>query len=103
MANGGASANTYSRCVGAPGRPSWAGLSQSGLVADKCQIKPGTIPAGLEGNQLLAYLEGYAAAAAWTSAAAAFDATSLRSDLLVSFSRGWDDYRAEDAHNERAS
>jgi len=57
-------------------------------------MKPSAIPAGLSGNQLTAYLEGYAAAAAWNDPdAAPFHAGSLRSDLCVSFLRGFNDGR----------
>jgi hypothetical protein len=60
------------------------------------------IPAGLGGNQLSAYLEGFAAAAAWTSVSDAFGNSSLRSQLQVSFIRGFDAYLAEAAQREQA-
>ena len=69
-------------------------------VYDKPAIKPGTTPAGLSGNQLTAYLEGYAAAAAWTDAGEAFHASALHSSLQTSFLRGFETRRAEDAKNE---
>ena len=59
-------------------------------------IKPRSIPAGLGGDQLTAYIVGYAAAAAWTDPGAAPQHTgSLRSDLCVSFSRGFNDAVSE--------
>ena len=62
------------------------------------------IPAGLSGNQLTAYLEGYAAAAACSDPGAApLHAGSLRSDLCVSFLRGFDDGAAEHAKDGKAS
>ncbi len=78
------------------------GVRRDRDVADKSQIQPGTIPAGLQGNQLSAYLEGYAAAAAWTFVGDAFDASSLRSQLQVSFIRGFNDRLAEAAADEQA-
>jgi hypothetical protein len=66
------------------------------------RIQPDVLPAGLHGNQLAAYLEGYAAAAVWTFVGDAFEASSLRSHLQVSFIRGFDDRLAEVAANEQA-
>ena len=74
-------------------------LNRSRLFADTPGIKPGTmIPVGLSGNQLTAYLEGYAAAAACSDPGAApLHAGSLRSDLCISFLRGFDDGASEHA------
>ena len=73
------------------------------LAADISGIKPGTIPAGLSGNQLTAYLEGYDAASAWSFVGEAFEASSLGSQLQVSFFRGFNDRLSEVAKNEQAS
>ncbi len=78
------------------------GLRLNGAVADIARIKPDVLPAGLHGNQLAAYLEGYAAADAWTFVGEAFEASSLRSQLQVSFIRGFDARRAEIAAKEQA-
>jgi hypothetical protein len=87
----------------APGLTIPRGGQQAGRgVADKGKIEPGKIPAGLQGNQLSAYLEGYAAADVWTYVGDAFEASSLRSHLQVSFIRGFDDRLAEAAKDERA-
>jgi hypothetical protein len=61
------------------------------------------IPAGLSGNQLTAYLEGYSAAIAWTFMEEAFGASSLGSQLQVSFFRGFEDCRAGAVKDEQAS
>lgn len=44
-----------------------------------------------------AYLEGYAAAAAWTDAGEAFHISALHSSLQTSFLQGFEARRAEDA------
>lgn len=80
-----------------------APLNRDRASADTSAIKPGSIPAGLDGNQLSAYLEGYAAAEAWTNAGAAFEICSLASELLVSFTRGFEAARADMAENHQAS
>ncbi len=62
------------------------------------------IPAGLSGNQLTAYLEGYAAAAACSDPGATpLHACSLRSDLCVSFLRGFDDGAAKLAKDAKVT
>ena len=68
-----------------------------------CLIRPDVIPAGLNGNQLTAYLEGYAAAGAWTFAGEAFENSSMASHLQVSFLRGFNDRLVESSENEEAS
>ena len=81
-------------------------LIRSRPGADNPGIKPGTmIPAGLSGNQLTAYLEGYAAAAACSEPRGApRHAGSLRSDLCVSFLRGFEDgVASEHAKDARAT
>jgi hypothetical protein len=67
------------------------------------RIRTGVIPAGLSGNQLMAYLEGYAAAAALTCVGAAFENSSLASRLQVSFVRGFNQRLAETVTSDEAS
>ena len=80
-------------------------LKRGRAAADNPGIKPGTmIPVGLSGNQLTAYLEGYAAAAACSDPGAApLHAGSLRSDLCVSFLRGFDDGASEHAKDAKVT
>ena len=60
-------------------------------------------PADLDGTQLAAYGEGYAAAPTWAFIGEAFQASSLRAELQEAFFRGFNDRLAEDAKSERAS
>jgi hypothetical protein len=90
--------NTRPLSLGTP-----AAINRERCAADNAGIRPGSIPAGLSGKQLTAYLEGYAAAAAWTHAGEAFHGSALHSDLQTSFLRGFEARRTDEAKNEPTS